>query len=462
MDRHRTLFAIALFTAALSGCTHTQVKEPEPETLRMSTQLRHIAGPILSTSNIIQPSPKALNESLLVELTFHSLEKFPKGALNIAGPKTRLVANTDKLWLPTTSSLAGLRSKRVDNPEGELDLFNSQFGRHKQFPRLESVVPKGVTVAFDLARSTNEASPKWNEPEHRWTVLVHRHGQNKDLISIALEAPGKSADTAFPVMETLIFDDMEGPNLGFLLLVPGPIDESSLSLAITLTLRSPPAPGDPGFRSFRRRVARCKKDLVELELDERKDVRRSTPRAVDFSKYLIEGLTKASKQRIVLNSLAEDLQANLVGEMALAGEDPVVRDLAKRTLTLIRTMPAKASPEEWAWELEKQALTVLENMWIEDKLPMGLRAVFANYAGALAWQTSLFIELAEECRNLNELQIGIRLKNKELLDDASPNIRLQAYEWLKSRGLAPKDYDPLQKEKAASLNLKAVKEGKKP
>lgn len=460
MDRNRLFFAAALLVA-FSGCAHTSVKKAEPETLKMSTGLRHIAGPILSTSNIIKPSAKALNESLLIELTFHSLEKFPKGALEIAGPKTRLVANTDKLWLPTTSSLAGLRSKRVDNPEGELDLFNSQYGRNRQFPTLESVAPKGVTVAFDLTRSTNEASLKWNEPEHRWTVLVHRHGKNRDLISIALEAPGNAAEASFPVTETLIFEDMEGPNLGFLILLPGPIDESSLSLAVTLTLRSPPAPGDPSFRSFRRRVARCKKDLVDLELDEVTDQRRSAPRSVDFSKYLIEGLTKASKQRIVLSSLADDLQASLVGEIALAGEDPVVRDLASKTLRLIRSMPATASPEEWAWELEKQALTVLETRWIEDKLSMGLRAVFANYAGALAWQTSLFIELADDCRDLNELQIGIRAKNKELLDDASPNIRLQAYEWLKSRGLAPKDYDPLKKEKETALKLRAAKEGKK-
>lgn len=458
MNRNRAL-ATAILAVALSGCASNPAIKPEPESLRMSTGIRHIAGPILSTKNLIQPSPKALNEALLVELTFHSLERFPKDALEIAGPKTRLVANTDKLWLPTTSSFAGVRSKRVADPGGELDLFNSQFGRHKKFPSLETVVPKGVTVAFDLKRSSSEASVQWNEPEHRWTVLVHRHGQNKDLISIALEAPGNNSETAFPVMETLVFEDMQGPNLGFLILVPGPIDESSLSLAVTLTLRAPPAPGDPSFRSFRRRVARCRKDLVELELDAVKDERRSSPRPIEFSKYLIEGLTKASKQRIVLTSMAEDLQATLVGEVALTGSDPVVRSLAEKTLALIRTMPATATPEEWAWEFEKQALTVLEDLWIEDKLPMSLRAVFANYAGALAWQTSLFIELADDCRDLNELQIGIRAKNKELLDDASPNIRLQAYDWLKSRGLAPKDYDPLAQEKSDALKLKNTAKG---
>jgi hypothetical protein len=405
----------------------------------MGSRLRHISGPILSVQNQTNITDQVLNKALLAELSFYTLERFPKRALEAAGAHVRLIANSHKLWQPVAKALAGVRFRQLDRPELTLRSITDQTGQQDLYKSFRTALPAGVTAAFDLVRQQSSRQPR------RWSVLLHRRRDHK--FSLALETHSWDQDSSQVQTETMIFEDVRGQRLSFLVLVPGPIDYHPVSLAIIVTIKQAPVLGEQGFRDFRKRLAGCRRDLRQASPGWPLQALEAKSNAIEISKHTIRALSRPDQRRVVLAGMAQRLGANLMEDMILTAHKSVVARLAADTLSLIPTMPASAEASTWAWSLENIAYKAMGEMWTKDKIPAEIESVFVRHAGALAWLPSLFIELIEASSGLDDMRQRILSKNQELLSSPSPNIRLQAYDWLKIRGRAPQGYDPLETQK---------------
>ncbi len=109
--------------------------------------------------------------------------------------------------------------------------------------------------------------------------------------------------------------------------------------------------------------------------------------------------------------------------------------------------------QEWGtaaamgWALERAAWVQLARSMVKENLPDALGALVLRHGGEAGNYPSILEDAARSSIDFATFQKRLEQENRMFLEDASPAARVRAFDWLKRRGGAPPDWDPLDAKK---------------
>lgn len=167
-------------------------------------------------------------------------------------------------------------------------------------------------------------------------------------------------------------------------------------------------------------------------------------RALDVERY----------QRSGIVFLASQAHAPLALDLALAAESADL-DAFVRALDAAAPDRSRASRDarELGWSIERTAFEFLAQRLATNDLPHELSGVLLRHAGEVGRWTGTLQDLVRDARDVDDLARRLERENTTFLEDASPSSRTRAFDWLRARGLAPADYDPLADAKSRRTAL---------
>ena len=135
--------------------------------------------------------------------------------------------------------------------------------------------------------------------------------------------------------------------------------------------------------------------------------------------------------RSALLALAQEVHAPLAEDVALSGSDGFV---AVATARVVDRDP---------WHVEQAALEALRAGATAAEPDAAALRILARRGGEAARSVATFYSLAASARSLEGFERLLVSENENLLEDASPAVRVRAFEWLAAHGRSPAGYDPL-------------------
>lgn len=443
MARDRTVWLLVL-AAQLAGCCGGEpVERPPLAPPRASTAVRYAAGsPLGAGGSSVEPGTAA--NALEIRVTFFALEQLPEEVLGSLASQTRLTVNPveEKPLLAAGTLAAQGRAGPLADARAFAEELAAHGGRVTRFADLRAALPEGVTATFESVRDGDAggaaAASGACEPLHeRFAVHVFRDaGPTAGAIEIALEiedshpaACSEGAPVRLRPDRELSCLERRGPGV-FALVVRSPFHgDAAGAVAAIVEVRLADAPiGAAHADAF----AACAGDLareavVARQRRSRWERPRTTPTPTAASS--LEGLRDSSTRRATLIALARGGHATVAEEVALTGSEELVGHAAR------------AVTAADGWIVERAAIGALRSVPGGEEPPAELAAIIARRAGAATWGT--FFALAERAASLEALEELLVAENEDLLEDASPAIRVRAFEWLGQRGATPKGFDPL-------------------
>ena len=166
----------------------------------------------------------------------------------------------------------------------------------------------------------------------------------------------------------------------------------------------------------------------------------------------LDNLGKYGVRRSSLVYLAGQTGADLTQDVAAVAKTPVLGALVRAVAA--KTLHAQAmTPTELGWVLDKTTYGLLYTIQKTKPLPEQLRIALALHLGEAAWHASSLDEMDRALASRADYRLRIIKENLIYLEDSSPADRLTAYDWLKSRHLAPPNYNPLAGNQARNTAL---------
>jgi hypothetical protein len=152
----------------------------------------------------------------------------------------------------------------------------------------------------------------------------------------------------------------------------------------------------------------------------------------------LEALATGKSSRAALIYLSSSTDARITADVALLADEVLLgkmRDAVKAADT--------KSPEAIGWTLEKTTLLTLADAASKAPLSPEMLAALAIHAGEVGRHPDLLTEVANAVGSPAALQERLIGENFIALEDSSAAARVRAFDWLKTQGKAPADYDPL-------------------
>jgi hypothetical protein len=146
--------------------------------------------------------------------------------------------------------------------------------------------------------------------------------------------------------------------------------------------------------------------------------------------------------RAALAQAATEAGAPLCGELALSADDATAKRLAERVRSKFAG-PTMQSKDAVAWEMDSACIELLAEMETAGPLPPEVISVLAVLAGETGRSAATLAELARSAGSVAEFEQRVAAENYIDLEDNSPAARVRAFDWLRTRKLAPAGYDPL-------------------
>lgn len=162
----------------------------------------------------------------------------------------------------------------------------------------------------------------------------------------------------------------------------------------------------------------------------------------------LDAVDHPATRRSALVYLGAVTGARLTEHVALVARPDLLRDIAA-VLEGNKDLPSRSL---LPLVLEHATVAVLAD---RDRLDGPLYAVVVHWAGAGTDALDAIEELMLGMVSLSDLDALLVSENVYALDDASPALRLRAYEWLEARGRAPDDYPVLGDADARRAALEA-------
>ncbi len=148
--------------------------------------------------------------------------------------------------------------------------------------------------------------------------------------------------------------------------------------------------------------------------------------------HALESVAHPASRRGALVYLAASSGARLTEEVALTARPALLRAVGE-----LVTKQRIARPEQLGVALESATVEALAAL---SELPTDIYAVVVQWAGAAGDDLAVISEFMAGVLSLAELDALLANENAFELDSSSPAARLRAFQWLKIRDLAPKDF----------------------
>jgi hypothetical protein len=394
---------------------------------------------------VLPAAPGTAGTALQATVAFFALDLVPETVLAPLPTRARLTLDEeeDPPLRAETSLAARGRAGPVNEGrslEGELE---AQGVRVTRFASLRGALPEGVTARFEAVRD-GRGSCSACEPVHeRFAVLVHRRGAaDREPIELALELEDTHEAACAAGGEPHVRPDRElvlleptAPGT-YAIVAPSPFkgDEARAILAVVSVAPPPDASCDAAHAEA---FAVCSADLAREEALARMRAREAMPveptpaPGEQAPSPAGKGAGERAEPRRALLALAQRVRAPLALDLALTGSDELVATAAANV--------GDGDP----WRVEQAALEALRAGATAAEPDEAALRLLARRGGEAARSVPTFFALAAKARSLDAFDRLLARENEDLLEDASPPVRVRAFEWLAARELAPAGYDPL-------------------
>ena len=163
------------------------------------------------------------------------------------------------------------------------------------------------------------------------------------------------------------------------------------------------------------------------------------------SEGALRALESRTLQRPALVFLARETGAVLTGELAMVGDDDTLAGYLSAVRERLDDSIPLDEPEAVGWFLDATAFG-----WIartaedqERTLSDEVVSLLLVHTGQLGRYPDLVEEVAATSPGLAQFDERVVAENRIFLEDAHPAARVRAFEWLRTRGVAPAGFDPL-------------------
>lgn len=161
----------------------------------------------------------------------------------------------------------------------------------------------------------------------------------------------------------------------------------------------------------------------------------------------VRALTAPATRRHALVQLGSEHATRLAIDVALLGDDDLVRAVAEEAA---RELAADGEP---AWCLERAAARALATRAQQRELAPELASIGERHLGETLRTPSALLATLSATADTATFATWLRNEHAMLLGDAHPATRLRAFEWLDARGCAPAGFDPLASKAARRAAL---------
>jgi hypothetical protein len=424
--------------------------------------------------------------SLGITVTFLALNQWPESTLEPVEAQIQMIT-----VLPTSSpvtAVAGLlRRARIGVVQNEAQLLeHAPKGREVVFlsrAMLQGVLPTDVGTSFrvlDRPQADSGAIPgleiqvRQRPAQERGTK---QHPTTGPSLEIVLVATGELKETALPEADSITSSgkqqaqstpaasrmlttettSLKPQNLpqqgqwGVILPSPFELDGIAAFVALIEVMPAPPK-GTIEAVAFETLLRECQDSLqAAAENSEQKGPRFDAGRrGMEDALRLLQSLTQ---RRQALLYLARETGASLIEDVTLSASEVLIDRLAWAVTNECESNPAWETGT-LGWRLQKTAYLLLAELMSAEQMWPELEAIAMRHAGEVGRHPAVLKEMVTDATSSMDLEQRLLLENFIYLEDISPAARTRAFEWLATKGRAPKGYDPLAplKERRSVLN----------
>jgi hypothetical protein len=163
-----------------------------------------------------------------------------------------------------------------------------------------------------------------------------------------------------------------------------------------------------------------------------------------------------AQRRRALVWIASQTSASIAQDhLLLAADDElnVFYDLLRQDL---RASTLDRKPDLLGWLMDLRSLHRLKSLASDGTLTPSLAGVLSIHTGALSRDPSSLQAILRGARSREEFETRLVAEHFIALEDSSPAIRVDAFEFLRARNQAPADYDPLASDADRARALEAL------
>ena len=157
----------------------------------------------------------------------------------------------------------------------------------------------------------------------------------------------------------------------------------------------------------------------------------------------ISALSRHDSLRPPLLFLATNTNADIASDFVLVADDAMLKQLGDQVLAKFPPPSSTIVPADLGWFLDRSALQLMAEQATKNALPPEMMSVLVLHTGELGRHPDSLEDVIKSVNSIADFKLRVIGENFIALEDNSPSARVRAYDWLKTQGKAPADFDPM-------------------
>lgn len=486
---HRTTLYLTCAVIVLSaGCGAGSKSPPIPSAVsRLQYDVSYFRCSQSSENKAVDGNSLHIEGSPEITMMFLAMNQWPQTTLEPVEAQAQMIT-----VLPASSpvmAVAGLlRRARIGVVQNESQILGQAPKRGEDVflsrTTLQSVLPADVGASFrvwDRPQADSGAIPRL-EIQVRQGPAQEQGTEGRPTtvasLEISLVATGELQEAALPetgsaassgkgqaqstpaasgmlATETISLKPQNLPEQRrWAVILPSPFQLDGISaFAALIEVMPAPQKGTAEAVAYETLLRKCQSSLqiaAEENSEQKGPQFAAGRRGLEDALRLLHSLTQ---RRQTLLYLARETGSPLIEDVALSATEVVIDRLAYAVTTECESGPAWETGT-LGWRLQKTAYLLLVELMSAEQMRPELEAITMRYTGEVGRHPAVLKEMVADATSGEDLEQRLFLENFIYLEDISPAARTRAFEWLATKGRAPKGYDPLAslKERRSILN----------
>jgi hypothetical protein len=454
------LLACGLATACRS-------QEPGPvlpiAPLRVATRVRYqLGGPLRgpdAPGEGLASEALETSRALALKVSVLAVAAPLEGSLSpvVQHSKVVVIEGAAERALSTTPrALATARIGPVLDPDGLISRALTLGPRSGLLLRsIRACLPLHASVLVEVARDDALGagvvlSEDRDLRRERAAIVVARRGDDSGL-ELAIEREDARQGAEIVAIDWASFTAVDpgelarSAPLSWAVAIPSPFEgDGARELLFVIETSAPPAPGQPLAAAHEEAVTQARRELTAQALAVAPSLSVVVPPpALPDLETTRCALADPRAARRALYTLALATGSRTAEELAVSVEDRSVARVASSIAATLASATDTSVPRVVGLAVEKAALDACRELSVVGDVPEDLQAGLERRGGAAMLLLSTTVPELLRARTLEEVEKLLEAENIQLLEDASPKVRVRAARWLGGRmdlaGYSPLD-----------------------